>query len=243
MRNAILTWTAAFALLGGTPAAAVTVTRVPYLNQVGPDTITVRWRTDVAEVGRVRYGTIQGSPTATADDPAATTEHEITLSSLAANTRYYYSIGNAGGVLAGGDANHYFDTPPAAGTRQPARVWIIGDSGMADANARSVRDGMRTWTGSSAPNLLLMLGDNAYNSGTDAEYQAAVFDTYPTVLRNTPLFSTRGNHETSAAVYYPRPRGYIVWPGIFGIRLLHHPKERSSSEQSRRLQLHQALIR
>ncbi len=30
-----------------------------------------------------------------------------------------------------------------------------------------------------------MLGDNAYNTGTDANYQAAVFDTYPSFLRNT----------------------------------------------------------
>ena len=30
-----------------------------------------------------------------------------------------------------------------------------------------------------------MLGDNAYTSGTDAEYQAAVFDMYPTMLRKT----------------------------------------------------------
>ena len=47
-----------------------------------------------------------------------------------------------------------------------------------------------------------MLGDNAYFSGTDQEYQAAVFDTYPTILRNTFLWSTRGNHEVNEPVYY-----------------------------------------
>jgi hypothetical protein len=40
-----------------------------------------------------------------------------------------------------------------------------------------------------------MLGDNAYDSGTDAQYQAAVFNMYPTLLRNTPLWPTRGNHD------------------------------------------------
>ena len=44
-----------------------------------------------------------------------------------------------------------------------------------------------------------MLGDNAYDSGTDPEYQAAVFDTYPTVLRNTPLWPTLGNHDAVSA--------------------------------------------
>ena len=35
-----------------------------------------------------------------------------------------------------------------------------------------------------ATDLMLMLGDNAYNSGTDSEHQAAIFDMYPTILRN-----------------------------------------------------------
>jgi 3',5'-cyclic AMP phosphodiesterase CpdA len=41
-----------------------------------------------------------------------------------------------------------------------------------------------------------MLGDNAYGVGTDAEYQRAVFQMYPELLRQTTLWSTMGNHET-----------------------------------------------
>ena len=44
---------------------------------------------------------------------------------------------------------------------------------------------------------MFMLGDNAYNTGTDTEYQRAVFDMYPAVLRNTFLWPTLGNHETA----------------------------------------------
>jgi hypothetical protein len=40
-----------------------------------------------------------------------------------------------------------------------------------------------------------MLGDNAYNDGTDSEYQAAVFDTYPEILRQVALWPTLGNHD------------------------------------------------
>jgi hypothetical protein len=47
-----------------------------------------------------------------------------------------------------------------------------------------------------------MLGDNAYNSGTDSEYQAAVFNMYPTMLRKSVLLSTRGNHEADANTYF-----------------------------------------
>ena len=44
-----------------------------------------------------------------------------------------------------------------------------------------------------------MLGDNAYVDGTDEEYQAAVFDMYPELLRQTFLWSTFGNHDGLSA--------------------------------------------
>jgi len=52
-----------------------------------------------------------------------------------------------------------------------------------------------------------MLGDNAYRYGTDANYQWAVFDSYPRMLRQSVLWSTPGNHDLAydagfAAPYY-----------------------------------------
>jgi hypothetical protein len=43
-----------------------------------------------------------------------------------------------------------------------------------------------------------MLGDNAYYEGTDAQYQLAVFDMYPRMLRQSVLWSTIGNHDAYA---------------------------------------------
>ncbi len=62
-----------------------------------------------------------------------------------------------------------------------------------------MRDAYLGFTGSVRTDLWLMLGDNAYPSGTDAEYQAAVFDVYPDVLRNTVLWPTIGNHDAISA--------------------------------------------
>ena len=54
-----------------------------------------------------------------------------------------------------------------------------------------------------------MLGDNAYNTGTDVQYQKAVFDMYTGLLRSSPLWPTLGNHDagsansaTQSGVYY-----------------------------------------
>jgi hypothetical protein len=46
--------------------------------------------------------------------------------------------------------------------------------------------------------LWLMLGDNAYSDGTDLEYQAAVFDMYPEMLRKAVLWPTLGNHDAAS---------------------------------------------
>ena len=42
-----------------------------------------------------------------------------------------------------------------------------------------------------------MLGDNAYDTGRDEEYQKAVFNMYPFRLRQTVLWPTIGNHDTA----------------------------------------------
>ncbi|MCZ6840365.1 MAG: DNRLRE domain-containing protein [Alphaproteobacteria bacterium] len=118
---------------------------------------------------------------------------------MAPDTRYYYSIGSDGGLLSGGDSGHFFATSPTPGTTKPTRVWIIGDSGTANANAAAVRDAYKYNTGSTVTDLWLMLGDNAYPDGTDSEFQAAVFDTYPELLRKIPLWPTLGNHDGHSA--------------------------------------------
>jgi hypothetical protein len=76
---------------------------------------------------------------------------------------------------------------------------VLGDSGTANASAARVRDAYAAFTGTRGTDVWLMLGDNAYNSGTDDEYQGAVFDMYPETLRSVPLWPTFGNHDGRSA--------------------------------------------
>jgi len=175
------------------------VTRGPYLQNGRPGGVTVRWRTSIAGDGCVRYGTTAASLTTTVCSAASTTEHVVDVTGLAADTKYFYSVGTSTTTMAGNTTSHYFVTSPLAGTNKPTRVWVLGDSGTANANARAVRDAYLSFTGSTTTDLWLMLGDNAYSTGTDAEFQAAVFDTYPTMLRNSVLWPTLGNHDGMSA--------------------------------------------
>jgi hypothetical protein len=196
-------------LLGKTGLEMV---RGPYLQMGTSESTVVRWRTNAPADSRVRYGLSPLNLSGLANDPTSTTEHVVTLTGLSPNTKYYYSIESSVQSLAGADPDHFFMTAPAAGESKPTRIWVIGDSGTADFNARAVRDAYFTYTGSTYTDLWLMLGDNAYSNGTDSEYQAALFDTYPTLLRQTVLWPTIGNHDTASST---NPPSTIAYYNIF----------------------------
>jgi PKD repeat protein len=183
-----------------TPAAAlaVEVIRGPYLQMQTESGVIVRWRTDVATDSVVRYGLTPGSLGQAVQVGGPTTDHSVTLAGLATDQQYYYSVGDSIESLAG-DASYHFRTAPAQGAAADTRIWVLGDSGTADANAAAVRNAYVSWAGGDSADLWLMLGDNAYNDGTDAEYQAAVFDIYPVMLRQMPLWATLGNHDGHTA--------------------------------------------
>jgi len=175
---------------------AATVTRGPYLQMGTPSSVIVRWRTDTASDSSVRFGTSAASLTSIVSDPTLTTEHQMLITGLTPATRYYYSVGTSAATLAGG-ADYAFVTSPLIGTPEPTRIWVLGDSGTKGATAAAVRNGYTSFGAGRYTNVWLMLGDNAYDNGTDAEYEAAVFDMYPAYLRQSVLWSTIGNHDTA----------------------------------------------
>jgi hypothetical protein len=174
--------------------------RGPYLQQGAHDRVTVRWRTGDRLDSKVWYGDAPGNLTSLEIDGATVTEHEVELTGLSANTRYYYAVGSSAGVLAGNDSGHYFDTAPSPGQPKPTRIWVLGDSGEGDRNSEAVRDAYTAWAGGAHTELWLMRGANAYPLGTDFEYQHNLFEIYPEMLRTSVLWPTKGNHDIFDAV-------------------------------------------
>ncbi len=173
--------------------------RGPYLQMGTADSVVTRWRTNIATPSRVEYGSAPGSLTWSVEDPTPVTDHAVTLTGLAADTRYFYSIGSDTQVLAGDDPDHFFYTQPLPGTRDPARFWILGDSGYGSQNQADVRDAYLTYTGSTHTDLWLHVGDISQSTGLDSEYQVEFFDMYPTMLRKTVFWPTLGNHDEANA--------------------------------------------
>ena len=184
---------------GTCSGSTAVVTRGPYLQVGTPTSVVIKWRTDQPTDSWVEAGVSAENLNRVASSSSSTTEHEVTLTGLSPNVTYYYAFGSSEAELSGGDGGHSFTTSPAVGTPLSTRIWIIGDSGTGNDKARAVRDAFSVYTQSRRPNLWLMLGDNAYENGTDSEYQSAVFDTYPDQLRTAVVWPTLGNHDGKSA--------------------------------------------
>lgn len=178
---------------------ALTVIRGPYLQTQTSHGVMVRWRTDQMSDSVVRFGTHVNQLNTTVTVSGNRSEHTVQLTGLRPNTRYFYSIGRTAATLKGGREDYRFVTSPVPGTEKATRIWVIGDSGTGNRNARSVRDAYQSFTGSRETDVWLMLGDNAYTHGTDQQYQKAVFETYPKLLRQMAIWPVLGNHDGRSA--------------------------------------------
>lgn len=180
-------------------AQAAKVTRGPYL-QMGSDTsMTIVWRTDEPTTAKVEYGQREGTLDQRAEAAAPATQHEIRITGLTPATRYYYAVGTTDTRLGGGDARHFFVTSPPSGARTKFRAWVVGDSGNGLPSQAAVRDAMVRDVGDDVPDIYLHLGDMAYTTGTDEQFQMNFFDMYQPILRHTVIWPTIGNHETKTS--------------------------------------------
>ena len=122
---------------GGNPPPSVT--RDAYLQQLGPNSVIIRFRTEwtMNTTPIVEYGTSPGvydllaSGTSTIP-PSGGGDRQFTVPivGLSPETTYYYRFGTlTDGVFGGGDESHRFTTTAALGSTEPLAIWVVGDSG------------------------------------------------------------------------------------------------------------------
>jgi len=174
---------------------AQSIIRGPYLQKANANSVTVHYRTSSSTQSIVNYGTSLNNLNQTVNIQTQSVDHAVEITGLNSNTKYYYNIENNNGILLNSASDQYFQTHPTIGTEQPLKFWVLGDCGTANANAEAVRDAYYGYIGTEHTDGILYLGDNAYNSGTDSEYQAAIFDIYDEKLKNTIAWSCMGNHD------------------------------------------------
>jgi hypothetical protein len=161
--------------------------RLPYLQSVGQTSAIVAFRSGVSCTPLVRYG--EGTDLSrTATATAAGWRHAVKLTGLLPGRTYGYSVEACGSVT----GVRGFRTAPASGT-QRVRFTTMGDFGTGGSSQKAVFAVMNKpeWRGE----FLLALGDNAYSSGTEQEFQDRMFTPMAPLLREVPVFPSLGNHE------------------------------------------------
>lgn len=180
--------------------ASIDIIRGPYLQSASNARVTIKWRTNIPCYSSIDYGTDINNLSNTLSDNVNNTEHEITLTGLSTDTKYFYRIGTGSEILLDSGTDIYFKTYPPPGMDAPLTAWILGDCGTANSDQRNVRDAYYSYIGQDHTDMILFLGDNAYNSGTDAEYQNAIFNNmYESKLQNSVAWSCLGNHDGKSA--------------------------------------------
>ena len=213
MKRNILAMTVLTIISSQAVFAANKIIRGPYLQKLTDNSIEINWRTKEQTPTLLKYQTQQGQPLEYMD-LVLDTEHQVKLTKLQANTKYFYRIydqGKGGRKITkqkGLATEFYFTTAPRLMTQNfHAHIWVLGDPGtngtkkFSYSNKKSqifVRDAYykyRKDNNIKNTDLILTLGDNAYWRGTDQEFQQGIFDVYQDELSHTPIFPVYGNHD------------------------------------------------
>lgn len=178
------------------PNVLARLIRGPYLQVATSNSIIIRWRTDALTRSVVNYGPGEKELNMRAEEPTLTFEHKVQLTGLKPRTKYYYAIGGGAGDTLQMGSDNYFVTLPESGTEGAYRIGVFGDCGNNSTNQRSVRDQVEKYLQDKPMDAWILLGDNAYSSGTDPEFQEKFFNIYKdNLLKKYPLFPAPGNHD------------------------------------------------
>lgn len=186
-----------FELIGVTSIPPASLVKGPYLQIGTQNSMILRWETNIATDTKVAYGTSSVALTSSVSNPAVSTTHSIQVTGLSPLTKYYYSIGTTTAVIQSG-ADNYFLTSPVPGTEGPYRFWVTGDCGNSSTNQTNCKNQYLAFTGTTVTNGWLLLGDNAYSSGTNGEFNSEFFAYYQNdIMKKAVLWPAPGNHDYS----------------------------------------------
>jgi hypothetical protein len=199
-------------VIGFAPGAFAEAPERLFLQQVSTDSAVVKWRggdgDTVCYSRKIKNLSKSNWPDCVTGVLTDGGHLEAHLTDLDPDKDYFYSVG---GHI---DPGQHFNTAPNS-NKPPSdgntHILIVGDSGTITdgvdddlpqgehpGEAQAVLDGYYAYSaanGGEDVDLFLALGDNAYEAGTDHEWQKSFFELYPDILRSSNAITTIGNHE------------------------------------------------
>jgi len=157
----------------------------------------IKWQSPQSEIGCVLYG--KKSLDQKLCETSETQKHRIILKNLDQESHYQYKVESSS--LNIDNTNRHFTTLDK-NTKKTQYIWIIGDSGKSGSDQDSVYTQMQKYMKDRPLDLWLLLGDNAYRSGTQKQYNSALFDPYKELLKNYVPWAVIGNHDARRWAFY-----------------------------------------
>lgn len=192
-------------------AASFLMTRIPYLQAQGTNTMAVCWH-DVFQTGtKVKYGLDSAlliqEMTGTSEiisDPFRW--HSVKLAGLQANTRYFYRVSS-------GDAKsgiYSFKTLPDSTYTGKLRFVILGDTHASDTTMagkvlRASRAKIIELYGAEIENNvngIFHSGDIVVSGDSPGQYTKQYFQPLSALSSNIPTMVVAGNHEAESPFFY-----------------------------------------
>jgi hypothetical protein len=129
--------------------------------------------------------------------PSKTKQFEAKLTGLEPDTKYYYAVFDGAKRLTATGEDYTFRTLPVPGKARPGWFWVAGDGGTGGTIQAAVHTAMVNFTKQKNITLdgFLHVGDMAYQSGLDTEFQGRFFNMYGDTMRHTVCWPAMGNHE------------------------------------------------
>ena len=196
--------------------------RAPYIQMLTLKSVVIHWLTEDTHLGVVRFGVESGHLATIEVESSPTKNHIVKLPNLKPGTRYYYQTGKMSDFNAFNPEKYWFYTHPEEVV--PTRVWVIGDSGAVGETLYQVRDAALGWMkenplrteqldgqsdkqsnyNDNTPliNVWISLGDLAYPSGSNDQFQSALFEPFEDIMANTVLWPVYGNHDDRRWTYF-----------------------------------------
>ena len=176
------------------------VKRQPYMVMQTQNSITIKWQTPKDEIGSVKYGLSANKLTKKISEKTSTNKHSLTISNLQECTKYFYSVESSSLKIK--NKGRSFSTLCEKADFQ--RLWVIGDSGDRGSGQKTVYKKMLDYIGHdySKLNMWILLGDNAYRSGTQSQYNKALFKPYKKLVKRFVPWAVTGNHDARRWAFY-----------------------------------------
>jgi len=173
------------------------VERQPYLQMQTQESVVLKWQTPEAERGCVRYGEEELSEKVC--EEAATKYHRLALKNLHKATTYRYAVESSSLQIDNGGRRFTTLNDDANMTQ---RIWVLGDSGNYNTGQQEVKEAMKKHLGGKEIDTWLMLGDNAYRSGSQEQFNKGLFNAFPETLKRHALWTVIGNHDARRWAFY-----------------------------------------